>query len=287
MSTRLDAHAHFFDPGFVNELPEDCRRRSPTEITLYAALAQQHEIEQVLAVGYEGDAWAAGNNAYLAGVTAQYPWVRPVAFVNNLTTLTVAQLVAWQAQNFVGLSLYLFSDEALAALDQVATEVWDWLADHAWLISVNSTGDYWTKWQPILTDHPELRLLIAHLGLPPAATTELDLEAAHTTLSTVLDLAQFPNVHVKFSGFYALAQPRYAYPHAAAMPYAEAISATYGTARIIWASDFSPALEHVSFPQTIAVLEAMPWLTEADRTAIYHDNLARLLASVEERKDQT
>lgn len=286
MSTRLDAHAHFFDPGFVSDMPENCRRRAPNEITLYAALAEQHEITHVLAVGYEGDAWAAGNNAYLAGVNAQYPWVRPLAFVSDLSELTVTQLAEWQEQRFVGLSLYLFSDEAVSSLNQVPTEVWQWLEGHAWLISVNSTGDFWTSWQPILTNHPELCLLIAHLGLPPAAPQELTLDDASTALATVLGLAQFAHVYVKFSGFYALAQPRYAYPHSAAWPYAEAIYTAFGTSRIVWASDFSPALEHVSFPQTIAVLEAIPWLTDADRAAIYHDNLARLLATVDDRKGQ-
>ena len=54
-------------------------------------------------------------------------------------------------------------------------------------------------------------------------------------------------------------------------------------ARILWASDFSPALEFVSFPQTVEVLTAMSWLTVADHTAIYHDNLAHLLATTDER----
>ena len=287
MSTRLDAHVHFFDPGFVSELPENCRRRAPNEITLYKALAQRHEIAQTLAVAYEGDGWAAGNNAYVAGVAAQYPWVRPVAFVSDLRELTVDQLIAWQAQRFVGISLYIFSDEAVATFAQVAPEVWQWLADHAWLLSVNSTGEHWTGWQPILAQFPELCLLIAHLGLPPAAKDDLSADDAGTALTTVLALAEHPNVYVKFSGFYALAQPSYAFPHSAAWPYAKAIYTTFGAEHILWASDFSPALEHVSFPQTVAVLEEMAWLTEADRRAIYHDNLARLLRTVDERKPQS
>ena len=66
MSMRADAHLHFFRPGYVALVPDSCRRQVPDEVTLYAALAQQHAIEQVLAVGYEGQAWAACNNAYLA-----------------------------------------------------------------------------------------------------------------------------------------------------------------------------------------------------------------------------
>lgn len=166
MAPRLDAHAHFFNPGFIGALPENCRRISPDEFTLYTAYLQQHEIEQVLAVGYEGADWAAGNNQYLANITAQNRWVRPIAYVADPTQLTIAQLQAWQAQNFVGISLYIFQDDAAKLLAQISNEIWQWLGDHAWLISVNSTGEYWQAWQPVLAKHPQLRLLLAHLGLP-------------------------------------------------------------------------------------------------------------------------
>lgn len=286
MPTRLDAHAHFFDPGFVGALPEDCRRRSPDEITLYIALAQQHDVAQVLAVGYEGDAWAAGNNDYLARVTAQHEWVRPLAFVTDIPNLAVAQLEKWQQQGFVGLSLYLFSDADAAAIQKIAPATWQWLGDHAWLISVNSTGQHWQQWQNILDQYPDVRVLVAHLGLPPAVQRAITPDDARAALADVLALAKYPHVHIKFSGFYALAEPSYAYPHAAAWPYAEAITATFGTERIIWASDFSPALEHVSFPQTIATVKAMPWLNDDQQQAIFHDNLARLLHAVAERKSK-
>jgi L-fuconolactonase len=287
MSPRLDAHAHFFLPGYVGQMRENRRRQSPDEVTLYQAHAQHHAIEQVLAVGYEGSAWAAGNNAYLASLTAQHPWVRPVAYVADLSQLTVAQLRAWQTARFVGISLYLMSAEDAAVLPNVAAEIWQWLSDQAWLISVNSTGEQWTQWVPILTHYPELRLLIAHLGLPPAATVAPSLDEARSALTTVLQLAPFANVYVKFSGFYALAQPGYAFPHAASWPYAQAITEVYGTQRILWASDFSPALEIVSFPQSVEVIANFPWLTLDDLRAINYDNLASLLATFDERNPKS
>jgi predicted TIM-barrel fold metal-dependent hydrolase len=287
MSARLDAHAHFFFPGFVEHMPENCRRQSPDEITLYQAHAQHHEITQVLAVGFEGEAWAAGNNHYLATLAAQHDWIRPVAFITDPSHLTVNELVPWQAQRFVGISLYILTRDAASRLSKVAPEIWDWLSDRAWLISVNATGEQWDGWQPILSAHPELRLLIAHLGLPPATTSAPSLDEARAALTHVTQLARFPHTYVKYSGFYALAQPGHAYPHRAAWPYAQVIHEAYSPARILWASDFSPALELVSFPQTIEVLAEMShatkWLTDADLDAIYHDNLAHLLATIEKR----
>ncbi len=284
MSPLLDAHAHFFFPGYVGRLPESCRRQTPDEVTLYQAHAQRHEIAQVLAVGYEGDAWAAGNNDYLAAVVAHHAWMRPVAFIADPSQLTIDHLDKMRAQHFVGISLYILTPEIAAQLGQVADDVWRWLAAQSWLISVNSEGDLWASWQPILSVHPELRLLIAHLGLPPAMTTAPSLDEARLVLSSVLQLAAFPQVYVKFSGFYALAQPEYAYPHNAAWPYAQAITEAFTSSRILWASDFSPALEAVSFAQTVEVLAALPWLSTTDLAAIYYENLARLLATIDERK---
>jgi L-fuconolactonase len=283
MSPRLDAHAHFFFPGYVDLLPESCRRQSPDEITLYQALAQRHEIEHVLAVGYEGAPWASGNNQYISGLASQHAWVRPLAFVTDPAALTMPQLATWRSQRFVGISLYLFTPDAVAMLAKVPGEIWKWLIDHAWLLSVNSTGEFWTAWEAVLAQHPGLRILIAHLGQPPAVTTAPRVDEARAAMTPVLRLAFFPSVYVKFSGFYALAEPGHAYPHSAALPYAQVTTEAFGAERIVWASDFSPALEYVSFPQTIDVLSTMSWLTSADLDAIYRGNLARLLTTIDER----
>jgi predicted TIM-barrel fold metal-dependent hydrolase len=284
MSARLDAHSHFFYPGFVGRLPASCRRERPDEITLYSVYAQEYNIAEVLAIGYEGEQWAAGNNNYLAQLQLQHSWVRPIAFVADPSTLTIQQLNEWQAQGFVGISIYIFSPDSAALLQQTPDDCWKWLVDQAWLLSINSSGEQWSAWHPILARHPALRLLIAHLGLPPAAAPNLSLEEARAPLGFVRELAAYPHTYVKYSGFYALAHPTYEYPHAPAWPYAEVIKESFGASRILWASDFSPALEHVSFGQTVAVLDHLSFLSSDERTAIMHDNLATLLAEIAERK---
>jgi predicted TIM-barrel fold metal-dependent hydrolase len=280
MSKRADAHLHFFSPGYAARLPESCRRVQPDELTLYTALAQQHEIVQVLAVGYEGQPWAAGNNRYLAVLVATHDWIRPVAFIHDLAALDVSTLERLAQQRFVGLSLYLFDEPALAALGQVADDVWGWLARRRWLISVNSRGERWAAWKPILERHPGLRLLVSHLGLPPACERAPDERTAHAALGAVLDLAQFADVRVKLSGFYALTTPGYDYPHQAAWPYVAALLAAFGVERLLWGSDFSPCLEWLSFPQTLGLLAHMPFLCDDDRRRIEGANLLGLLGEI-------
>jgi L-fuconolactonase len=280
MPRRADAHLHFFRPGYAAALPASCRRKEPDEVTLYTALAEQHGVEQVLAVGYEGEAWAAGNNRHLAALAAAHDWVRPVAFVGDVATLDVPLLVRLAGERFVGLSLYLFEDRQLQALANVPGDAWAWLEGRRWLVSVNSRGECWEAWMPILARHPYLRLLVSHLGLPPAAERAPDVPAARAALGPVLDLARFEGVRVKLSGFYALAMPGYEYPHQPAWPYVELLLEAFGATRLLWGSDFSPSLEWLSFPQTFGLFAHMLFLGEAERRLIEGENLLALLAEL-------
>lgn len=280
MSMRADAHLHFFRAGYAAVLPDSCRRQVPDEVTLYLALAQQHAIEQVLAVGYEGQSWAAGNNAYLAELAGEHAWIRPVAFLGDPAQLDIDGLERLAAQKFVGLSVYVFDDVIEGALARVDAVVWAWLEKRRWLLSVNSKGARWAAFVKILERHPNLRLLVSHLGLPPAAEGAMTEGSAHQRLESVIALAGFPSVCVKLSGFYALTVPGYDYPHRNAWPYVAALIESFGVQRLLWGSDFSPSLELVSFPQTIGLLALMPFLTDKDRAQIEGTNLLRILGEV-------
>jgi L-fuconolactonase len=165
-------------------------------------------------------------------------------------------------------------------LGQVSNEVWRWLAQQRWLVSVNSRGEHWAAWLPVLERQPDLRLLVSHLGLPPAVSTAPPEATARQVLQEVLALARYSGVHVKLSGFYALTQPGYDYPHQAAWPYVEVLLAAFGSTRLLWGSDFSPSLEWLSFPQTFGLFEAMPFLSDSDLKRIEGGNLLALLAEV-------
>jgi L-fuconolactonase len=280
MSRRADAHLHLFRPGYAAALPASCRRKEPDEVTLYAALAEQHAVEQALVIGYEGEPWAAGNNAYLAELAPAHAWLRPVAFVDHPSRLDVDLLERLDGERFVGLSLYLFEELALAALANVPAEVWAWLERRRWLISVNSRGDHWAAWLPILDRHPSLRLLVSHLGLPAAVERAPSAAEARSALGPVLALARFAGVRVKLSGFYALATPGYDYPHQASWPYAELLVEAFSAARLLWGSDFSPSLEWLSFPQTFGLFAHMPFLGADERRLIEGENLLALLAEL-------
>ena len=62
-------------------------------------------------------------------------------------------------------------------------------------------------------------------------------------------LAQRDHVAVKFSGLYGVSDPAHDFPHAAAQPFVDVLLDAFGPARLLWGSDFSPALDFVSFAQ--------------------------------------
>ncbi len=146
-----------------------------------------------------------------------------------------------------------------------------------WLITVNSR--HWVACRRCW-NATELRLLICTPGLPPAVSTAPGRSSGPPSFSDVLAPGRFPGVHVKLSGFYALTQPGYDYPHRAAWPYVEVLLAAFGSTRLLWGSDFSPSLEWLSFPQTFGLFQAMPFLNDADRERIEGGNLLALLTEM-------
>ena len=284
MNRRADAHIHLFDGGYQGGSFASRPGVAIDEAACYASLMADHGVEAALVVGYQGADWTAGNNDYLARVVQQHQWVHPVAGASPGEALTVEVLEGWLSQGFVGFSLYVFGEEQTTALQAVPGETWSACVEKRCLVSVNSKGDDWLAWRSILEKHPDLRLIVSHLGLPPAQSEPPSMDEARSGLSSVLGLAEFPGARVKLSGFYALTEPRWDYPHQAAWPYVEALLDGFGAERLLWASDFSPSLDWLTFPQTFGLFVHMPFLDDDQRSLIEGENLLGLLADARSAK---
>ena len=280
MSDRADAHIHLFEGGYQSSFSGRPGVQIE-DIVCYDSLARDHNVQAALIVAYMGGEAYAGNNEYLARQAAEYPWLQPTFHVLEPHTLSVVTLEQWHQRGFVGVTFYLSSPEEVDSLQSTSDDVWSWLVDHRWLVSVNSKGEAWSGWLPVLQRHGDLRVVISHLGLPDAAGTPPSEDTARAALAEVLTLAAFPGPHVKLSGFYALTEPGYDYPHAAAWPYVEALKSHFGVGRLLWASDFPPCLDHLSFPQTFGLFAKMPFFSDEDRERVEGGNLLGLLKDVD------
>ena len=280
MSERADAHIHLFEGGYQDSFMKRLNR-PVDEAVVYASLARDHGVTAALIVGYADVPWAAENTRYLTQMVAEYDWVHPAAYFDAAEPPTTDELTRLQADGFVGVSFYIFGQERVDALLRISDEVWNWLVSKRWLVSVNSKGDDWYAWQEVLRRHPELRLAVSHLGLPPKQAEAPGASGAREAMASVLALAGFPHTQVKLSGFYALTDPGHDYPHRAAWPYVEALLDAYGVERLLWASDYSPCLDCLTFPQTYDLFSKMPFLNDADRERIEGANLLALLDEAE------
>jgi len=279
MTKRADAHIHLFAGGYQDKSFASRPGVSIDEAACYDSLAREHDVAAALVVGYGGEDWCAENNAYLAEQSPRYDWIQPVAYVAIDAAPTVQDLDNLQEQGFVGVSLYVSGDDA-GRLGQIPTSFWSWVEQRRWIVSANSEGVAWTAWQSVLEQFPQLRLLVSHLGQPTAAASPPGSQQAARAMRWAVELAKYPGVRVKLSGFYALTSPGHDYPHEAAWPYVEQLAEAFSCHRLLWGSDFSPCLDWTTFPQTIDLFDKMPFLNQRDVAMITGENLLALLDEV-------
>jgi L-fuconolactonase len=267
-----DSHIHIFENGYRNS--------GESEISSYEEMMKDHAIKCALVVGYEGEDWASGNNAYISSLAQTRRWMHPLGFV-EVRNLQVSHLESLLISGFEGISLYIFLESEIADLLAVDDSVWAWLVDHKWMISVNSKGEFWNSWLEVMRHKPELTLLISHLGLPSVDAQHLTRMDIALEISSVEKLHKYPNVYLKLSGFYALEQVSPIYPYPSLRNYLLYIVDNFDPNRLIWGSDFTPALATVTFPQTFKHISGLDSSEVIHSKNILYENLIRLLSNVE------
>ena len=275
MPQRADAHIHLFERSLGGTLPG----RSGVQIdeaACYDALATDNDVAAALIVCFAAAEGNERNNEFVAGLKPRYDWIQPAAYADPQAPPAIATLEQWRDSGFVGLVMYIGAENA-AAVKAVPDEIWDWVIANQWVLSVNSSGETWSAFHDVLDRHGELRLLMSHLGLPARVVEPIDRSQAREALTHQTAMARYPRVHVKLSGFYAMTEPGYDYPHELAWPYVEVLRESFGVERLLWASDYSPCLNFHTVAQTVGMFWKMPFLSDDDRDRIAGGNLLALL----------
>ncbi len=266
-----DAHVHFFRQGFQTRYGVFFPNEG--EIAFYEGIREVHRIGAVLAVGYEGEHAYLGNNRYLAELAAGRPWLHPLAYLHAETPPSIETLNRYREERFAGVSLYLTDTQRAESVARWPGEVIAALNEHRAIVSINIPCPLLSTAAPFLEKVEGCRVLISHLGLSKVQESSQAAEL----LRPLTALARLPHVGVKASAFYAHGKDWHNYPHPEALTAFSVVAEAFGTGRLYWGSDFSPALEYVSIPQTIEVIRSHPNLNEAEKTAILCGNLRRLL----------
>lgn len=265
-----DAHAHLFASGFAGLYRRACS--GGDDVAVYESLRQEHRIDTTLVVGYEGDPAYRGNNEYLARLANVYNWMVPLAY----TPPTAPRV---PAPPFAGISVYLSTSADARRFANWPREVLNGLANSAMIVSVNAPPEALARLSETVRRLEGCQVLISHLGQPGSYEESPSAERVAEVLRPLLSLASVHHLGVKLSGLYDISIPPYAYPHAAARPFVERIADAFGSERLYWGSDFSPALDHVSFAQTVGAVADLAW-SDSERGAIMGDNLRRLVMAM-------
>ena len=121
--------------------------------------------------------------------------------------------------------------------------------------------------------NPDTRIVVDHLGLeqpyepPPLAQPFGEIEK-------VLALAQHPNVVIKITGACTLSQKAYPYPDIWD-PLARIFDA-YGMERCLWGTDWTRAVEVLTYQQGVDAFKVTDRLTHTEREALMGGNVQKI-----------
>ena len=98
--------------------------------------------------------------------------------------------------------------------------------------------------RPIVERHPELNLVIDHLGIRQPPMDERDVPPFRS-LPDLLALAKYPNVAVKVCGVPALSEA--GVPYDDVWPFVDQIFEAFGSDRLVWGSDIPRFQQRISW----------------------------------------
>jgi predicted TIM-barrel fold metal-dependent hydrolase len=114
---------------------------------------------------------------------------------------------------------------------------------------------------PVAEKHPQLTLILDHMGLTAAMLKDNSLDAA---IAQTVALAKYPNVSVKVSASPGLS--REPYPFRDVAPILKRVFEAYGPQRSYWGTDITNSYAKASYRQRISQFtEELPFLTESDK----------------------
>jgi len=118
-----------------------------------------------------------------------------------------------------------------------------------------------SKLGPIAERHPQLTLIMDHMGLTAAMVQDNTLTAA---VDQAVALAKYPNVSVKLSGSPGVSTE--AYPFRDVTVHLHRVFDAYGPQRCHWGTDMTNSFAKATYRQRIThFTEELPFLSEDDK----------------------
>jgi predicted TIM-barrel fold metal-dependent hydrolase len=108
----------------------------------------------------------------------------------------------------------------------------------------------------VASRHPDLRLLVDHLGMEaPPTTVPVPGPEPFKHLPQLLELAAYPNLYVKLTAAGALSNEPF--PFEDIWPAVTAIVDAFGPGRVLWGTDYNRTKSLLSYDEAVHYLEAV------------------------------
>ncbi|HEY3643191.1 MAG TPA: amidohydrolase family protein [Xanthobacteraceae bacterium] len=239
-------------PGRVAQLPE------PFGYDKLLPMMNEAGVDRVVIVP---PSWEGERNDYALEAATKYPDRFAVMGRIPLSSpLAPALLPQWKQQKgMLGIRLTFNGDQAAWLTDGTAD--WFWPAAEQAGIPVMFFGGKMSNYSRIAERHPQLALIIDHMGLSlDIAKADKRAEAIDQTVA----LAKFANVSVKLS-----AAPAYSfepYPYRDMAPHIRRCFDAFGPRRCFWGTDMTNSFTKATYRQRVThFTEGLDFLSEDDK----------------------
>ena len=241
--------------GAVAQLPE------PFTIERFVPMMEEAGVDRVVIVPptLEGD-----RLDYAQEAAKRYPGRFAIMGRLALDDPNAARrLPTWKEQPGV-LGIRLNFNRGQAAWLRDGTADWIWPAAEKYGLPIMFlTSGQTPLFAPIAERHPQLTLIVDHMGVANDALNKLNIPLA-TLIEQTAALARYPNVSVKLSA--APSMSKEAYPFRDMTPHIRRLFDAYGPQRCYWGTDITNSLAKATYRQRIThFTEELDFLSEVDK----------------------
>src|SRR5215469_324125 len=212
--------------------------------------------------------------SYALKVYAAYPdrfrLVKPV----DPTDLAVVETIAdWvRTKGTIGIRIFLRDNVSTDPADPAINRVLATAAQHTLPVNVACTGRL-DQARQLAARNPNTSLVIDHLGLPQPHEPPPPAEP-FAALPQLLALAQYPNIAVKITGACTLSHEPFPYKDIWD-PLARIFEA-FGINRCMWGTDWTRAVDLLSYQQGVEVFRVSGRLSKSDSATLMAGTLRHI-----------
>ena len=241
-------------PGLKPQLSE------PFTIERLVPMMDEAGVDRVVVVP---PSWPGDRNDYALEAAHRYPnRFHVMGRIPLQNPQSAALLPAWKEQpGMLGVRVIFNNDVTIPWLSD-GTADWFWpAAEKAQVPVMFFAPGQLSKFGPIAERHPQLTLIIDHMGLTAAMAKDNTIPAA---IEQAVALAKFPNVSIKVSASPgASLEP---YPFRDMTVHLRRVFDAYGPQRCYWGTDMTNSFAKASYRQRIThFTEELSFLSESDK----------------------